>query len=109
MAKFQIRKQINNYYRFILKAENGQTILTSVSYSTVDKCLIGIESLRQNVMDKNRYEFRKSFHLKHYFNVMDAEGLIIGSSEMYESSSGRDVGIALLKMNVPDAVIENLT
>jgi uncharacterized protein YegP (UPF0339 family) len=109
MAKFQIRKQANNHYRFIVKAGNGLTVLTSESYKSMDNCLGGIESLKESVMDNNRYELRKSLNMKHYFIVMDAEGVMIGSSEMYESSSGRDIGIGLLKMNVPLADIEDLT
>ena len=109
MGKIQIKKQSNNTFRFTMKAGNGQTILTSEPYKTKDDCLKAIGSLRVFALDKDRYEFGKSFNLKHYFNVTDADGKIIGSSEMYESSSGRDVGISLVKTNAPEAVIEDLT
>ena len=92
-----------------MKAGNGQTILTSEVFRTKEDCLNAIESVKQNASDKNRYEFKKSFNLKHYFNVTDIDGNIIGSSEMYESSSGRDVGIELVKVNAPMAVLEDLT
>ena len=108
MSKFQIKKQANNQFRFILKAANGLTILTSEPYETRDECLAGIELLRKYAPDIDRYEFIKSLNLKHYFIVKDADGKIIGSSEMYESSSGRDLGIRLVKVNAPDAVIEDL-
>ena len=92
-----------------MKAGNGQTILTSEVFGTKEACLNAIESVKQNASDKNRYEFKKSLNLKHYFNVTDIDGNIIGSSEMYESSSGRDVGIELVKVNAPMAVLEDLT
>ena len=92
-----------------MKAGNGQTILTSEVFGTKEACLNAIESVKQNASGKNRYEFKKSLNLKHYFNVTDIDGNIIGSSEMYESSSGRDVGIELVKVNAPMAVLEDLT
>ena len=108
MGKFQIKK-LTNSFRFFMKAGNGQTILTSEVFRTKKDCLNAIESVKQNASDKNRYEFKKSLNLKHYFNVTDIDGNIIGSSEMYESSSGRDVGIELVKVNAPMAVLEDLT
>jgi uncharacterized protein YegP (UPF0339 family) len=92
-----------------MKANNGQTIFTSVAYHTKESCLQGIESLKQHAIDKDRYECKKSLHLKHYFDMSDSNGQQIGFSEMYESSSGRDLGIALLKMNVTGATTEDLT
>ena len=109
MAKFQIKKLTNNHFRFFVKAGNGQIILTSELYSSLGNCLDAIESLRKNVVDKDLYEFKKSLNLKHYFIVRDEDGVAIGSSELYESSSGRDIGISLLKANVPLADIEDLT
>ena len=108
MGKFQIRKLTNNHFRFILKAGNGQTILTSEPYRDKESCLNAIEYLRKNAADNNRYEFKKSFNHKHYFNFAEVNGKLIGSGEMYESSSGRDVGIGLVKVNSPIAVIEDL-
>jgi uncharacterized protein YegP (UPF0339 family) len=108
MGKIQIKKQTNNHFRFIMKAGNGQTILTSESYRTKDACLSGIESLRTNAADPKNYEFKKSFNQKHFFNLLNDNGEMIGSSEMYESSSGRDVGIGLVKVNAPIAVIEDM-
>jgi uncharacterized protein YegP (UPF0339 family) len=107
MGKFQIKK-LSDTFRFTMKAGNGQTILTSEVFKTKDACLIAIESVKQNASGKDRYEFKKSLNLKHYFNVTDADGKIIGSGEMYESSSGRDLGIGLVKLNAPDAIIEDL-
>jgi uncharacterized protein len=108
MGKFQIKK-LTNSFRFFMKAGNGQSILTSEFFGTKEACLNAIESVKQNASDKNRYEFKKSLNLKHYFNVTDIDGNVIGSSEMYESSSGRDIGIELVKVNASIAVLEDLT
>jgi len=92
-----------------MKAANGLTILTSEFFADKDRCIAGIESLVINATDNNRYEFKKSLNHKHYFIFIGMSGEIIGSSELYESSSGRDVGIGLVKANAPIAEIEDLT
>jgi uncharacterized protein len=92
-----------------MKSRNGQTILTSEAFRTKEDCLNAIESVKQNASDKDRYEFKKSLNQKHYFNLIDLKGEVISSSELYESSSGRDAGIGLLKLIVSVAVIEDLT
>ena len=109
MGKILIKKQSNNTFRFLMKAENGQTILTGEPCRTKEECMNGIETLRIKVTDPHSFEFKRSFNQKHYFNVLDTDGAVIGSSEMFESSSGRDVGIGLVKVSAPVAVVEDLT
>ena len=43
------------------------------------------------------------------FNLKANNGQIIGTSEMYESTSGRDNGIASVKSNAPSASTEDLS
>jgi hypothetical protein len=92
-----------------MKAANGQIILTSRPYETKNECLAGIGLLKQHATDGARYEYRKTLNLKHYFDLTDSTGETIGSSEIYESSSGRDTGIELVKSNALIGVIEDLT
>ena len=92
-----------------MKAGNGQTILTGEPCRTKDDCLKIIEALRLNATMQNYFELKKSLHQKHYFNILDSTGAVIGSSEMYESSSGRDTGVELVKTNARISEIEDLT
>jgi uncharacterized protein len=103
MGKFVITKRANGEFQFNLKAGNGQTILTSEGYSTKAACSNGIESVKTNSKDDSRYDKKESSNGKFYFTLKALNGQIIGSSEMYESASGRDNGIESVKTNAPDA------
>ena len=49
MAKFEVYQSgKKNEFRFRLKADNGQTILSSEGYTNKASCLNGIESVKKN-------------------------------------------------------------
>lgn len=107
MGKFVIKTGANGQYYFSLKAENGQKILASEGYTTKSACENGITSVKNNAKDDSKYEKKTSANDKYYFNLKATNGQIIGTSEMYETSSGRDNGIESVKINAPKAdVIE---
>lgn len=108
-AKFEIYLGGSSQYYFRLKAANGEKILKSEGYNTKQGCNIGIESVRKNAPFDERYDRKKSANDKYYFNLKAINGEVIGTSEMYESSSGMEGGIASVKNNVPDATVEDLT
>ncbi|KOP38312.1 DUF1508 domain-containing protein [Flavobacterium sp. WLB] len=109
MGKFVITKRTNGEFQFNLKAGNGQTILTSEGYSTKAAALNGIESVKTNSQDDNRYDRKESSNGKPYFNLKASNGQNIGASEMYESTSARENGIESVKKNAPDADIDDQT
>lgn len=107
MAKFVIKKRANGEYQFDLKAGNGEGILTSEGYSSKSGCENGIESVRKNSQDDSKFEKKTSSNGKYFFNLKATNGQIIGTSEMYESSSGRDNGIESVKKNAPSATVDD--
>jgi len=107
MAKFEIYKDKKGEFRFNLKAANGQTILSSQGYSSITACENGIESVRTNSQDDNRYERLTAKNGSPYFNLKAANGQVIGNSEMYSGTSGMENGIASVKTNAPDATVED--
>lgn len=107
MGKFVITKRVNGEFQFNLKAGNGQTILASEGYTTQAACDNGIESVRKNAPDDDRYERKESSNGKFYFNLKAGNGQIIGNSEIYESLAARENGIESVKKNAPDAVVDN--
>ncbi|MFH6993861.1 YegP family protein [Flavobacterium sp. FlaQc-48] len=109
MGKFVITKRTNGEFQFNLKAGNGQTILTSEGYTTKAACTNGIESVKTNSQDDNRFDRKESSNGKPYFNLKATNGQIIGSSEMYESVSARENGIESVKKNAPDATVDDQT
>lgn len=104
MGKFVIKQNSGNY-RFSLKANNGEVILSSESYTSKAGCENGIKSVKTNAASDDRYDRKTASNGKYYFNLKARNGEIIGSSEMYESSSGRDKGIESVKANAPDAEV----
>ena len=106
MGKFIIKKGSDNQYRFSLKADNGQVVLTSEAYVNISGCENGIESVKTNASNDNRYERLTSKNGKPYFNLKAANGQVIGSSELYESEAGRENGIESVKKNAPTATTE---
>ena len=109
MGKFVISKRTNGEFQFNLKADNGQVILTSEGYSSKAGCENGIASVKTNSQDDSKYDKKTSSNGKPYFNLKASNGQIIGTSEMYESTSGRDNGIASVKSNAPSASTEDLS
>ena len=109
MGKFVITKRTNGEFQFNLKAGNWQTILTSEGYAAKSGCLNGIDSVKNNAPNDARYDRKTSSNGKPYFNLTATNGQIIGSSEMYESTSSRENGIESVKTNAPDATTEDLS
>lgn len=109
MGKFVMTTRKNGEFQFNLKAGNGEIILSSEGYTAKASCLNGIESVRKNAPDDNRYERKEAKNGKFFFNLKAANGQIIGTSEMYETAAGRDKGIESVRRNAPDATVEDLT
>jgi len=109
MGKFVISKRANGEFQFNLKADNGQVILTSEGYTTKSACENGIESVRTNAPENDRYDRKESKNGKPYFNLKSANHQVIGTSEMYESTTAMENGIESVKKNAPKAeVVEEL-
>ncbi|QRQ63153.1 MULTISPECIES: YegP family protein [Sphingobacterium] len=108
MGKFEVKTRKNGEFQFNLKAGNGQVILSSEGYTTKANCLNGVESVKKNAQDDNKFDRKTATNGKYYFNLKATNGQIIGSSEMYESASGMENGIESVKKNAPDATVEEM-
>lgn len=106
MGTFLITKRKNDEFQFVLKAGNGEIILSSEGYSTKTSCTNGIDSVKRNSQDDSKFEKKEAKDGRTYFNLKATNGQIIGSSQMYTSVSGRDNGIESVKKNAPDAEVK---
>jgi uncharacterized protein YegP (UPF0339 family) len=109
MGKFVVRTRKDGEFQFVLLAANGQVILTSEGYSSKAGCLNGIESVKKNAVLPERYERKNTSNGKYHFTLTSSNGQVIGSSQVYESQSGMENGIASVRINAPDAPIEEAT
>ena len=108
--KFEIEKSTNDQFYFNLKAENGKIILTSSeTYTQKHNCKKGIESVKANAPNEDRYEKKDSSNDKYYFILKANNGEPIGKSQMYETIQGRDNGIESVMENAADAETVDLT
>jgi uncharacterized protein len=106
-GKFDLKKSTSGKFYFNLKAGNGQTILTSEMYESKSGATNGIDSVKRNAPDDNRYERKKSGNGEPYFVLKAANGEPIGRSENYSSESAMENGIQSVKENAPTAAIED--
>ena len=106
---YELSKTSNGQFRFVLKAANAETILTSEHYTSRSAADGGIASVQKNSPLDDRYE-RKSTKDGHpYFNLKAGNHEIIGSSEAYSSSAALEKGIASVKSYGATTVIKDKT
>lgn len=108
MGKFEIKKDKSDQFRFNLKASNGQVILSSEAYKTKASCDNGIASVRKNSQDDAKYDRKTAKDGSPYFNLKASNGQVIGASQMYSNASAMENGIASVKKNAADAVVEEV-
>ena len=106
---FELSKSSDGQFRFVLKAGNGEIILTSELYKTRAAAENGIASVQTNSPLAERYEKKTASNGKEHFNLKAANHQIIGSSQMYGSEAARDAGIASVKANGGTQTVKDLT
>ena len=108
-GKYEIKRAKNGEYYFNLKAGNGEIILTSETYKAKAGAKNGIESVKTNSSQPDRYERKASPSGKFFFVLKAGNREVIGRSEMYESETSRDNGIESVKTNGPSTDVVDLT
>ena len=119
MGKFVI-KESEAGCRFNLLAGNGQVIGTSQTYSSMDACKNGIESVKENapiapIEDQTKEGFEELTNPKFEvyedkvgefrFRLTARNGQNILASEGYAQMAGCLNGIESVKSNAPDAEV----
>ena len=107
MATFELFTDTAGQFRFRLKANNGEIILTSEGYTTKDNAHNGIASVKVHAPTDSHYE-RKHTMSGYSFNLRAANNAIIGTSEVYTTSSARDIGIAAVEREAPTAATREM-
>ena len=65
MGKFVVKTRKDGEFQFNLKAGNGQVILSSEGYKTKANCLNGVESVKRNAQDNDKFDRKTSTNGKH--------------------------------------------
>ena len=106
---YELSKASNGQYRFVLKAGNSETILSSEMYTTKASAEGGIASVQTNSPLDERYERKTAANGKPMFNLKAGNHQVIGTSQMYSSEKARDDGIESVKTNGPSQTVKDLS
>jgi uncharacterized protein len=93
-------------FSFVLTARNGQVLLESPVYPSLDKCREGIQAVRHHVFDDKRYQRRATAGKKWYFELTTTEGSLLATGRPYTQRHGCERGIRATKRVAPDALVE---
>lgn len=104
---FELKKSGDKFH-FVLKASNGQVILSSQMYASKASALNGIESIQKNCEKDDSFEMKTAKNGKLHWNIKATNGQIIGSSQMYASESGAKNGIESVRKNAPGASVKEV-
>ncbi len=117
MGKFVITQKSSGFH-FVLKAGNGEVILSSEPYSSKSACEGGIASVKTNapiakIEDQTvegyaaqtnpKFEIYKDKAGEFRFRLKAKNGEIIGVSEGYTTKQSCENGIDSVVKNAPDA------
>ncbi len=108
-GKFEIYKDKAGEFRFRLKAGNGENILGSEGYKAKSSCVNGIESVKKNSQNPDRFQTKQTASGKYTFRLCAANGQCIGTSQTYDSDSGCRGGIKSVANNAPSATVDDKT
>jgi uncharacterized protein len=106
---FDVNKSTANDFYFLLKAGNGEVVMTSEMYKTRDSADNGIASVQANSGDDANYERATAKDGKFHFNLKAANHQVIGTSQMYASEATRDGGIDSVKENGKSKTVKDNT
>jgi uncharacterized protein YegP (UPF0339 family) len=106
---YELSKSSDGQFRFVLKAGNAETILTSELYKSRSSAENGISSVQKNSPDAARYERKTAANGKTFFNLKAANHQVIGTSQMYASEASRDAGVSSVQKNGPTTTVKDLT
>ncbi len=104
-GKFVCSKRKDGQDTFVLKASNGQVILSGEGYKSAKSCANGIESVRKNSQVEGRLEVNTAKDGRSFYDLKAAKGQVVGKSQMYKSTSGCSNGMKSVAENAPKAEV----
>jgi len=106
---FDMNKSKADDFYFVLKAGNGEVVLTSEMYESKPSADKGIASVQTNSGDDAMYERAASSDGKYRFNLKASNHRVIGTSQLYTTAESRDAGITSVKHNGKSKTVKDNT
>lgn len=104
--KFLVTSDQPRQLSFVLTARNGQVLLESPVYPSLDKCREGIQAVRDHAADDTRYQRQATAEKKWYFELTTVEGSLLATGRPYTQRHGCERGIRAAKRVAPAAPVE---
>ncbi|MDH3598803.1 MAG: DUF1508 domain-containing protein [Candidatus Tectomicrobia bacterium] len=104
--KFLVTSDQPHQLSFVLTARNGQALLESPVYPSLDKCREGIQAIRDHAVHDERYQRQATAEKKWYFELTTAEGSLLATGRPYTQRHGCERGIRAAKRVAPAAPVE---
>lgn len=89
-AQFQVIKGLSGAYFFHLRANNGEIVLQSQSYTTRASAVNGVTSVKGNGRVPSRFEVLPATNGQWYFVLKAGNGAVIARGENYVSKSNAE-------------------
>lgn len=105
---YEVMKNDDGEYWFVLKAENAQIVLRSEQYGSKGAALNGIASVQKNAGLEQRYELKTAADGRFFFNLRAANHQVVGTSQMYTEEASRAAGIESVRANGPTADVRDV-
>ena len=106
-AQFELTKNEQGEHHFVLRAPNGDPILTSEAHAAKAAALAGIELVRTSSAADDNFRRRTSAAGQPYFVLLAPKGEMLGTSQMYATPLARENGVRAVKLNAPIAAIDD--
>ncbi|HTJ85437.1 MAG TPA: DUF1508 domain-containing protein [Polyangiaceae bacterium] len=96
-GRFETFKGGDGQYYFHLIAGNYEKVLHSEGYTSKASATKGIASVKSNGASSKAYKILKASNGEYYFNLVAANGEVIGTSELYGTKSAAQKGVDAVK------------
>lgn len=100
------KSEAKSPFSFIFVSDDGKTIVKSENYVQKASAKNGIQSVKKNSQDTQKYELKTATNGKFFFNLKATNAQIIATSLMFDSQEQRQKYIQELQQNAKDAILE---
>lgn len=93
----EVKKKGDSDFQFIVKSPSGRVLLESIPFTDNSSLEATLKDLKTESILTKRFERKTNFDGKFLFNLKNDQGVIVGSSGLYNSEPGMENGIKNLK------------
>lgn len=106
-VRFEITRNDKGEFYFKLLNADGKTLVRSEGYNAKASCTNGIESVRRNAGEDERYDIKTASDGRPYFNLKASNGQIVGTSPMFADTAACAAAVAATKAGAAEAPIDD--